>query len=466
MTDKKKPSGSEHRKRANEIQHKISKLPKITNFFQPAQTDKAQSSQFSECTENTVNQSSHLLNSTENVTFEQKCVKEKCSSFNSKSFSDSNDILAETSTVNTSIEISCSSDSSILYEATTNDKALQIINELKENTNYNIYLSKNLSVLKNIIGEKYPTDFGHYPAIIEEDYIKIFIIKYGSCRPDGSYPITNDKGNNRSFSRSYYNYKSKGSVNVERKWLCYSPKLDKCYCEPCWLFALTTTSKNVNEAWTKGINKWKLLSEKIKIHEKSLSHLESCIIFEQWYKEKSVDDYMLSKIKKEANVWRKILHRLLNVTLTLATCNLPFRGHKERIYEGKAEEGNFLSIVQLLATYDPILSDLLNQPSGSVRYLSPTIQNELIQLVSKQVETDIFNEIRNAHFFSIILDSTQDVTKHDQLSLVFRYVLIKKNENKISEININEVFTGFYCINDHTAFGLENFILNLLEEKI
>lgn len=49
---------------------------KFFNFFQPAQTDKAQSSQFSECTENTVNQSSHLLNYTENVTFEQKCVKE------------------------------------------------------------------------------------------------------------------------------------------------------------------------------------------------------------------------------------------------------------------------------------------------------------------------------------------------------------------------------------------------------
>lgn len=27
------------------------------------------------------------------------------------------------------------------------------------------------------------------------------------------------------------------------------------------------------------------------------------------------------------------------------------------------------------------------------------------------------------------------------------------------------MFTGFYCINDHTSFGLENFILNLLEEK-
>jgi len=39
MMDKKKLSGSENRKRANEIQHKISKLPKISNFVQPARTD-------------------------------------------------------------------------------------------------------------------------------------------------------------------------------------------------------------------------------------------------------------------------------------------------------------------------------------------------------------------------------------------------------------------------------------------
>jgi len=73
---------------------------------------------------------------------EQKCVEEKCSSFDYKTLSDSTDILAETFTV----EISCSSDSSILYEDTTNDKALQIIKELKDNTNHITYIYLQISV--------------------------------------------------------------------------------------------------------------------------------------------------------------------------------------------------------------------------------------------------------------------------------------------------------------------------------
>lgn len=47
---------------------------------------------------------------------------------------------------------------------------------------------------------------------------------------------------------------------------------------------------------------------------------------------------------------------------------------------------NDKSIVQLLAIYDPIFGDLLNQPSGlviTVVKTTTTIQNELIQLVSK-----------------------------------------------------------------------------------
>jgi hypothetical protein len=67
--------------------------------------------------ETTVNQSSELLNSAENVTFKQKNA----------------DFLTET-TINQS----------------TNDKALQIIKEFNDNTDYNIHLSKNLCVLKNI----------------------------------------------------------------------------------------------------------------------------------------------------------------------------------------------------------------------------------------------------------------------------------------------------------------------------
>ncbi|KAL4718917.1 hypothetical protein ACJJTC_013499 [Scirpophaga incertulas] len=82
-----------------------------------------------------------------------------------------------------------------------------------------------------------------------------------------------------------------------------------------------------------------------------------------------------------------VLTRLLDVTLTLSTCNLAFRGHKETVYgNDSCPKGIFLSIVELLAKYDPILQELLSKPKGQIKYLSPKIQNELISVLVQKVE--------------------------------------------------------------------------------
>ena len=49
----------------------------------------------------------------------------------------------------------------------------------------------------------------------------------------------------------------------------------------------------------------------------------------------------------EQSYWRQILDRVVNVTLTLTQGNIPFRGHRENDVE--AHQGNFLSIIKLLA---------------------------------------------------------------------------------------------------------------------
>lgn len=73
--------------------------------------------------------------------------------------------------------------------------------------------------------------------------LKLFIKRYRHCRPPGSFLITNIFGVNKSL-HLFYSVKSKSGANTIRKWICYSPKLDRCYCEPCWLFTDSTTLKN------------------------------------------------------------------------------------------------------------------------------------------------------------------------------------------------------------------------------
>ncbi|KAM4026863.1 zinc finger MYM-type protein 1-like [Anomaloglossus baeobatrachus] len=148
----------------------------------------------------------------------------------------------------------------------------------------------------------------------------------------------------------------------------------------------------------------------------------------------------------------------------MAMSNLAFRGHREKI--GQSNNGNFLSIVELLSEYDHILKELLHLPQGTARYLSPKIQNEIIDVLAKQVENDIVSEIKAAAFFSIIMDTTQDISKVDQLSQIHRYVTISRDKSqRATAVNIQEVFLGFHVVEDPSAAGLENDIIKCIEDK-
>ena len=145
-------------------------------------------------------------------------------------------------------------------------------------------------------------------------------------------------------------------------------------------------------------------------------------------------------------------------------CNLPFRGSTEEV--SNANKGNFLSIIQLIAKYDSVLDKLLQLPKGFPKYLSPSIQNELISLLAGQVLLDIKIELQSARFFAIILDTMQDVSKKDQLGKVFRYVKIAYHDDGTPhELQVIEAFTSFTEVEDSSAIGLHKLITNSIQEK-
>lgn len=108
-------------------------------------------------------------------------------------------------------------------------------------------------------------------------------------------------------------------------------------------------------------------------------------------------------------------------------------------------EGNFIRTVRLIAEFDPILNNLLYNENNKIKYLSWKIQNELIQILSSEVLNILGNEVRESKYYSIIMDSTQDVTKIDQLSVILRYVKVNY-ENK--SIEVKESFFGFFLIKE------------------
>lgn len=55
-------------------------------------------------------------------------------------------------------------------------------------------------------------------------------------------------------------------------------------------------------------------------------------------------------------------------------------------------------------------------------YMSPTSQNELINLVASDVRATIVKEFTQAPFFSVMADTTSDTSHKDIMSTVVRIV--------------------------------------------
>uniref|UniRef100_A0A8D0GJ48 TTF-type domain-containing protein n=1 Tax=Sphenodon punctatus TaxID=8508 RepID=A0A8D0GJ48_SPHPU len=306
---------------------------------------------------------------------------------------------------------------------------------------------------------KFPTDKVRFSEPLSSQD-KWFIISNGPCQPSGPFPRdSGQKG--RCFSESYYTKVNRAGVKLRRAWLCYSPTSDYVYCQACWLFS----TRDRESAWVNGTRDWGHLSAKIDLHETSNAHIQCCMILQQWHLRKTLTKDVEDAIREEANFWRQVLDRIINVTLTLALSNLPFRGHRE--HETSSENtGNFHSIVTLIAKYDPVLDKLLNMPQGTVKYLSPDVQNELIGILSKCVRDGIINDASKAPFFALIMYMTQDTGKRDQLSQVVRYVSIETDRNgKPTEVKINESFLSFVEVEDQSAAGMTHTILNSIENN-
>lgn len=103
---------------------------------------------------------------------------------------------------------------------------------------------------------------------------------------------------------------------------------------------------------------------------------------------------------------------------------LSFRGHREG--NQSDNRGNFKDLAALLAKYSPALASHITEVEIKGRtthyFLSWQRQNQLIHAVSINICHTIQEELLSATYFSVSLDTTFDVSRVEQLSIVFRYI--------------------------------------------
>lgn len=108
---------------------------------------------------------------------------------------------------------------------------------------------------------------------------------------------------------------------------------------------------------------------------------------------------------------------------TLGRQGIAFRGSSSE----KQGNGTFRQIASLVARYSPSLrrwSDDAQKRSHRVDRLSSSFQNEFLDLLEEDAADKVSGEINQAGMFSVIADTTPDVSHVARLSLVARYVII------------------------------------------
>ena len=86
---------------------------------------------------------------------------------------------------------------------------------------------------------------------------------------------------------------------------------------------------------------------------------------------------------------------------------MAFRGKNKKIYQENNEI--FLSIIEIIAKFDPVMQEHVQRiKHGAIHnhYLGHNMQNEVIQLLTIEIKSKIIKKIKEAKYFSIILDCT------------------------------------------------------------
>ncbi|KAJ8865599.1 hypothetical protein PR048_033119 [Dryococelus australis] len=150
----------------------------------------------------------------------------------------------------------------------------------------------------------------------------------------------------------------------------------------------------------------------------------SCLGF--WHVDLDLNEQFCADVLKHnetADRNREVLKRVINVTVFLGLQELAFWGHDER--EGSSNRGNYVELVNLLSSYDSVLSSHLETSKVFTR-LSINIQNDIIECVAELIVIEIKAQIRLTPFVALLINEMTDIANMSQLSSVLREGSIEK----------------------------------------
>lgn len=227
-------------------------------------------------------------------------------------------------------------------------------------------------------------------------------------------------GQHRFLTQTLFKTNLINGQEVKRSYLMYSESSGKLFCIPCQLFG------RISKLAKEGFDDWKHGSDYLKSHENSSDH-KSCVLVmkRRMTTAGRIDSQIMIQLEDEKSYWRNVLKRVVAVVRSLAAAGLPLRGHYEK-FGSTHNCGNFIMCIELISEFDPFLAAHIskhgNPGQGHTSYLSSTTYEEFLKVMGQKVTEEVVAEIKAAKYFSLVIDSTPDISHVDQLSIIIRYV--------------------------------------------
>ena len=118
---------------------------------------------------------------------------------------------------------------------------------------------------------------------------------------------------------------------------------------------------------------------------------------------------------KENN--RAIIKLIIDLCRTMARQGISFQGTQSDA------DSNFAQLLSFTSRHCPKLKQWINGKHNrayKVTYTSPQSQNKFLSLLAMEVKEKIVTGIKDAGFFSIMADTTPDISDKDQMSVICR----------------------------------------------
>ena len=115
-----------------------------------------------------------------------------------------------------------------------------------------------------------------------------------------------------------------------------------------------------------------------------------------------IDKLIKKQTSKELENNRLRLKTSVECARWLAFQACAFRGHDDSL--DSKNRGNFIELIKFTSTFnDKVASVVLENALGNVKYTSPTIQKEILHILTSNVRNAIREEIGDAKFASLLM---------------------------------------------------------------